>query len=301
MAREVLNARKLKTRERTQKERSRIVSAELLPTWGDRPVASITRREVVYLVEKIAQRGAPTLANRTLALIRLLFNDGIRRGFPTLEANPAHLVEPPGIEAGRDRYLTAAEIGVVWKATEDENPLTRAAFRLVLLTGQRIGSVLAMRSDKISGNLLWTIPAEDFKGKRTHFVPLSPEALDVVEELGEVRNDDTWVFPSREGAKAPHLTNLGSALARIRKATKLPHWTLHDARTTLRTWATRATEDGGLGVAPNVTDAVLGHAESSLGWSRYQGDRDRYLLAEKRDALRRWGAFVKKAVEADDE
>ena len=94
----------------------------------------------------------------------MIFNDGLRRGFPTLEANPAHLVEPPAAEVGRERYLTREEIKAVWEATAGENTATRSVFRLTLLTAQRIGSVCALRWDGIRGNL-WRIPPEHFKGK----------------------------------------------------------------------------------------------------------------------------------------
>lgn len=102
MAAEVLEARAHRTRERTAKDRARTVARELIPGWGDRDAASIRRREVVHLVEAIVRRGAPVGANRVLSLIRLIFNDGIRRGWPGLESNPAHLVQPPGEEHGRD-------------------------------------------------------------------------------------------------------------------------------------------------------------------------------------------------------
>jgi hypothetical protein len=36
----------------------------LLPAWGGRPVSSITRRDIIALVEKIAERGAGIQANR---------------------------------------------------------------------------------------------------------------------------------------------------------------------------------------------------------------------------------------------
>ncbi|MDE2676438.1 MAG: tyrosine-type recombinase/integrase [Gemmatimonadota bacterium] len=296
LADEVLAARAMRTRVVTQRERARMLQKDLLPAWGDRPVADITRREVVHLVEGIARRGAPVVANRTLGLIRLIFNDGLRRGFPTLEANPAHLVEPPTKETGRDRYLTSAEIGIVWQATEDETRATRGAFRLALLTGQRIGSVCAMRWDGIRGDL-WTIPPEHFKGKRTHLVPLSAEALGVIEQLRADAQSDTWVFPSRARTEHEHLTNLAGSLSRVRKKTSIPNWTVHDFRATFRTHAVRATEDGGLAIPAHVADAVLGHKEATLGFARYTGDRDRYLLHEKRSGLQKWGAFVRNAVE----
>ena len=125
LADEVLEARAMRTREATRRERARLLGKELLPMWGRRPAADITRREVVHLVEGIARRGAPVVANRTLSLVRLIFNDGLRRGFPTLEANPAHLVELPAEETGLNRYLTREEIRVVWHATGDETPATR--------------------------------------------------------------------------------------------------------------------------------------------------------------------------------
>ena len=303
---EVLKARARKgrhgepTRESTQQERQRIVDRHLLPTWGDRDAGSISKREVVKLAEGIADDGAGVMANRVLALVHLLFNDAIRRGFPGVEHNPAHLVEPPGVEGGRDRYLGRGEFPALWTATQPENPLTRAAFRLAFLTAQRIGSVLALRWTDIQPNgsgHLWTIPEEHFKGRRVHLVPLSTEAVEIVDELREIAMDEQWVFPSRAGSKEPYLTNMGRALTRIRKRSGLDHWTLHDSRTTFRTWATRSPEDGGIGVAAPVADAVLGHKEATLGFSRYTGDQDRYLLSEKRDALTAWGAWVREAVE----
>ncbi len=287
----------MRTREATQRERARLLGKELVPIWGHRPAPDITRREVVHLVENIAKRGAPIVANRTLSLIRLIFNDGLRRGFPTLEANPAHLVEPPAEESGRDRYLTREEIKVIWQATGNETLATRGVFRLALLTGQRIGSVCAMRWDGITGDL-WTIPPEHFKGKRIHVIPLSTEAFEVIEELSETAHSDRWVFPSRAKAKRPYLTNMAGSLSRVRKKTLIPSWSVHDFRTTFRTHAVRATEDGGLAIPRHVADAVLGHKEATLGFERYTGDRDRYLLHEKRDALKKWGAFIMEAVKA---
>ena len=304
MARDVLDAPALrrKTRERTQYERERILERELLRVWANRDAGSITRREVVGLTDAIAKRGTPVAANRTLALIRLLFNKALDRDFPGVEFNPAHRVEPPGEEEGRDRWLDREEIRAFWNATEEETPRVRGSFRLALLTGQRIGSIVAMRWDAIVGDL-WTIPKEDFKGKRTHLVPLSAEALAVLDTLRDCTEEGVeYVFPSRVGSKVPHMANVSSSsLPRVRKRTGIPHWTLHDLRTTFRTWATRSDSDGeeepGLGLSGFVADAVLGHKEDSLGFDHYTGSKTRYLLVEKRDALNAWGRFVLDAVE----
>ena len=50
------------------------------------------------------------MGNRSLALIRLLYNEALAREFPTVEYNPAHRVEPPRAEGSRDRFLERDEI-----------------------------------------------------------------------------------------------------------------------------------------------------------------------------------------------
>lgn len=302
LADEVLEAKVETTRETTRRERRRIVDSELVPAWGDRPAASITRRDVVTLIDAIAKRGAPVMANRALGTVKVLFNEGLKRGFPTLEANPAALMDPRP-EGRRDRYLDRPEIKVVWDALALEAPLARAIFRLSLLTAQRIGSVCAMKWSDIDEADVWRIPAADFKGRRPHLVPLSAEALDALAEMRDLTGAMEYVFPGRgDGEEKPHIASTNKALQRIRARTKIPRWTAHDFRTTFRTHATRAerpahkSDPAGLGVVPPAADAVLGHKEASLGFDRYTAEPERYLLAEKRDALARWGRFVAAAV-----
>jgi len=297
LAEEVLAAKDDRTREATRAERRRIMEKDLLPAWRSRPASSIGRRDVLQLVEAIVRRGSPVMANRTLRLVQLIFNEGLRRGFPELEANPAHMMPLPGAEPRRRRFLEREEIRAVWNAIEPEALYTAAVFRLTLLTAQRIGSVCALRWADVDEADVWRIPADVFKGRRPHLVPLSAEALQVLEPLRELA-DAEHVFPGRADAEAPHMVSTGPALRRIRDRTSIPHWTAHDFRRTFRTHATRPREPdhpndpSGLGIDPAIADAVLGHKEQSLGFDRYTGDPERYRLAEKREALRWWGAFV---------
>ncbi len=102
---EVLKAKGAGWRDATRTERTRIINTELIPVWGSRPAASIGRRDVVLLLDRIEERGATVMRNRVLATIKMVFNVGIRRGFPGVEANPAALLDPLA-EGGRDRFLT---------------------------------------------------------------------------------------------------------------------------------------------------------------------------------------------------
>ena len=302
LARDVLDLKAGSTREATRTERERMLDVELLPKWGKKPAASITRHDVTRLVDAIVARGAPVMANRVLALVKTIYNSALNDGDPRVENNPAHRLRPRGSEGGRDRHLEKDELKELWATLEKENPITRGAFRFALLTAARIGSVCSIRWEDVDDADVWRIPEEAFKGKRPHLVPLSAEALAVLEELRPISGSGEYVFPGRADGKSPHLASTNRALARIRKRSKLAHWTVHDFRTTFRTHATRKLEPkdkrdpAGLGVAPHVADAVLGHKEASLGFDRYTGDQERYLLAEKREALEKWGAFVREAV-----
>jgi integrase len=301
LATEVLRVKAGKLRPSTLRQYRQVLDAELLPVWKNRQVSSITRRDVVLLLERIGAR-APVQSNRTLAVIRAVFNTGLKRGFPGLAANPAHMLEAPHEEQGRDRYLDRPELRTLWRALEWEAPLWRAVFRLALLTGARMGNVCALRWADIDGADVWRIPAAQFKGKREHWVPLSAQALAVLAEMRKLTGEDEYAFPGRNGAAQDHVTNYNGALLRIRDRAKLDDWNPHDFRTTARTWMTRArkpahkSDPAGCGIAPHVADAVLGHAESSLGFRRYTGDAPTYMLSEKRAALEAWGKFVAAAV-----
>jgi hypothetical protein len=113
-----------RTRERTIQERRRILNRELLPSWGDRPVSEIRRGDVAALVEGIAGRGAPVMANRTLSLVRAIFNALL--DMELAEANPA---TRPGRfmeeESPRERSLSREELKAILKAAEEEGPEAR--------------------------------------------------------------------------------------------------------------------------------------------------------------------------------
>src|SRR3990172_4812828 len=67
----------------------------IVTRWGTRKVNDIKRRDVRELLDEIAAR-APIMANRTLALVRKMFNFAIEHEW--LEANPCHMVKRPGEE-----------------------------------------------------------------------------------------------------------------------------------------------------------------------------------------------------------
>lgn len=256
---------------RTWKEDQRILDT-YLKSWHGRKAESITRKEVIALLDDIADR-APAMANRVLACLRKVYNFGITKDRVT--NNPAHQVPPPGgAERSRDRIYGAGEIRKLWAAFEG---LTGAIYRLVLVTGQRSGEVAGMTWSELDfDSATWAVPAARMKSKRVHIVPLSESALDILRKVP--RLDDEFVFPSPKPGQP--IKNLGKAAERVKKTSGVEDFRSHDLRRTCGTGMTK------LGFSRFVMDRCLGHLEPGVG-SRY--DRHDYL-PEKTAALEAWGA-----------
>ena|SRR5271156_759287 len=92
---------------------------------------------------------APTLAMLPwfLAGIKAMFNWAIRKEM--IDANPAALVERPGVEQARERVLTADELRWIWPAFETLGYPFGPFFKLALLTGQRRDEVGGMQWSEI--------------------------------------------------------------------------------------------------------------------------------------------------------
>jgi integrase len=247
----------------------------IVTRWGSRKVKEIRRRDVRDLLEEIAAR-APIMANRTLALVRKMFNFAIEHEW--LEANPCQMIKRPAPERQRDRVLSEDEIRAVWKALESDHAIIATVFRLRLLTAQRGGEVLGATWDEMdltSG--WWTIPAARSKNGLAHRVPLSPQAIRALKSLCSVTGDSRWVFPSpkKDGVCIAHAQK---AIERI-VARSGVDFRGHDLR------RTAASLMVGAGVPRLVVSKILNHVETGVTavYDRHSYDR------EKRAALDYWG------------
>jgi hypothetical protein len=167
--------------------------------WLERPIATIARRDVIELVDRMADRGAPVMANRALASVRAMLSWAVDRGI--IEASPAAGVRAPGAEVARDRVLAAGELAAVWRACDGLGWPFGPIVRLLILTAQRRDEVARMAwPDLDLERRLWTLPRALTKADRLHEVPLSDLALEVVEGLPRV---GTGCCSRRTGAASP--------------------------------------------------------------------------------------------------
>jgi integrase len=271
-----------KPNKRSWKEDQRILDYDLLPKWKNVKAHEIKRRDVIVLLDKMVLR-APIQANRTLALIRKLFNWAISRDL--VEANPCSAVKMPAKENQKDRVLTEEEIQIFWREIEGSSmsELTRLCLQLQLVTAQRKGEIVITEWVDMDLNTgWWTIPAKKAKNKLSHRVPLSPLAMQLLERVKALSGSSKWLFPSTQTENAMLNTSIDHALRRNQSRFGIPTFTPHDLR---RTAASHMT---GLGISRLTVSKILNHVESGITavYDRHSYDQ------EKRDALNLWAEKI---------
>jgi integrase len=267
--------RHAKRHKKSWKEDRRALDRDLIPAIGSLKAASIKRRDILKVLEAIQERGAPILANRTLEIVKKLFNWAVEQEI--LEFSPAAVIRPIAKKHSRERVLTDDEISAVWHALAYEPPKVRAIFQLLFLTAQRKGEVARMAISQLDlSSKVWTIPAAHSKNGRTHRVPLTNHSLEIIQNHLPKVEGDTWLFPAVR-SDAP-ITRLEKAMTRIKKRSKVD-FCPHDIR---RTVASKMTGD--LRVSRFVLERILNHTDNSVTavYDRHSYDQ------EKRDALCAW-------------
>lgn len=158
-------------------EQRRQLECYVLSNWADRDVKSITRRDVIDLLEDIADSGRGITANRIRTLLQTFLNWCVDRD--ALDINPVIRIKPVVKETSRDRVLTDDEIRWFWAACSAEGFPWGALGKALLLTGQRLNEVARMTDAEIDGDL-WTLAAERTKNGRAHDVTLTGAVRDIL-------------------------------------------------------------------------------------------------------------------------
>ena len=274
-----------KPHKRSWEEDERILQRDVTSRWSARKASTITRREIIDLLDEIVARGAPVQANRTLAVVRRMFNFAIDRDL--LSVTPCQRVKPPSPENAKDRYLTLDELMLFWKGLDTARAArrTKLYFKLLVLTLQRSTEVAGIKKQELDLRAkTWIIPASRSKNKKAHLVPLSPMAIQIVSELLKGVGEDGYLFPAEGGGG--HLTN--SAIAKAIRH-NLDHFgiakfTPHDLR------RTGSTQLAAFKVPRFDRDRILNHTDRTVGavYDVYE------YQDEKRAALTLWSDVVKR-------
>jgi integrase len=269
-----------KPKKRTWSKDERLLTHNVIPALGRKKAHLITRAELRAQLNKVKARPAPVEANRTLEVVRRLFNWAIEEEI--LANNPASQLAKPADETPRERTLTADELQIVWRTLDEAGPMVRGVFRIMLLSAQRRNEVTRMRwgdLDRREG--WWNIPAELTKTKRPYRVPLTPAMLAIIEEIEKLSLDPEWVLPRVGGGGPVPETSVTRPFRRLIREAGVAHFMPHDLLHTVTSHMTA------MGISQFDVSKVRHHTSHTAKsmTSRY----DHYAYdREKRRALELW-------------
>jgi integrase len=241
--------RRDQAKNRSRAEVERVMRREVLPHWGERPIEEIRKSDVIALIDGIADRGSPIMANRTLAHVKRMFRWATARD--TIESDPAAHVERPAPETKRERVLDDSELAEVWRAAGAMAFPFGPAVQLLILTAARREEIvgLSWREVNLEDGVI-RLPAERAKAKEGRVIPLSPMAMEVLDKLPRFADGD-YVFGLDGrmpfGNVGHSKARLDAAIHRARRkaiaeaggdaerAQPMPAWRLHDIRRTVAT------------------------------------------------------------------
>src|SRR5262245_19595900 len=263
------------------------LEAYVYPVLGKLPVASVDTALVVSVLESI-WTARPQTASRVRGRIESILDWAKVRGYRAGE-NPArwrghldHLL-PPHRGLARVNHHAAlpyADVPAFMRELREREGNSARALEFTILTAARVNEVLGAKWDEISGDL-WTVPASRMKGRREHRVPLSGQAVKMLQALPRTSE---YVFPGARG----QIANNGprKLLRRMGRTTV----TVHGFRSSFRDWAAETTH------YPNhVVEMALAHSIPNAVEAAYRrGD----LFDKRRKLMAGWSSYCSK-VETD--
>jgi integrase len=280
VAADYLEAKRSAMKPRTLVETTRYLNRDWKPLHG-LPLGTVSRAIVSSHLREIAKKGGPT-ANRARSVLSAMYGWAIGEGL--CETNPVDGTNKPDEKRSRDRVLSDPELAAIWNEASDSD--FGRIVKLLMLTAQRRNEMGELRWSEVDmTGATATLSAERTKNARTHTIPLSADALEVLRSIPH-RNERDLVFGDATGGFA------GWSAAKARLDEKLGNavkpWTLHDLR---RTGATRMADSG---VQPHVIEAVLNHVSGHKGGVAGVYNRSMYE-PEKRAALNTLASYIRTA------
>ncbi|RVU77378.1 tyrosine-type recombinase/integrase [Pantoea dispersa] len=177
---------------------------DIFPHIGKRPIADIDTKEMLDVFRKMEKRGVLDKLKKTRQACRQIFTYAVISG----RAGHNPVSDLVGVlKAPKQKHfphLSVAELGEFQRQLEQYSgsKITQIATKLLMLTGLRTIELRSAEWNEIDfEKRLWQIPVARMKMKRPHMVPLSDQALRLLEELRVITGGFRFIFPGRNDSR----------------------------------------------------------------------------------------------------
>lgn len=260
---------------------------DVFPIIGQTPVTELKAHTLIAALEPVRIRGALETLHRLTQRINEVMVFAIHSGL--LSANPASTIDKAFVKPRKKHMPTIRpeRLPELMQRvhTTSLSPMTRLLLQWQLLTLVRPAEAAGTMWCEIDmDKRLWTIPAERMKMKREHQVPLSPQAMSVLEQLKPLSEDSPFVFPGRVKRSQPmHSETDNKALWRMGYGGELVS---HGFRALGSTTLNEAK------FPPDVVEAILAHVDTNPTRAAY----NRAVYMEQRvEVMDWWGQKISAA------
>ena len=262
-----------------------IMTKYAIPVIGSRPIDQLGREDVLKVLSPLWTT-KPETGRRLRQKMRAVFRWAQAHGH--IENNPAGegidgaLPKQPAVKAHL-RALPYRDVAGALDTIEASGASIAAklALRMLILTASRSGEIRGAEWVEIDlENRAWIIPAERMKSARAHRIPLSDEAIKVLEQARILRDKSGLVFPS---ASRPGKTLSDMTMTKVLRATGLAERaTVHGFRSSFRDWCADT------GKPREIAEAALAHVVGGVEGSYFRSD----LFDRRRLLMSQWADYI---------
>ena len=260
---------------------------DVFPWVGSRPVAEVSAKELLAVVNRVASRGAVESAHRVLQNCGQVLRFAVATG--RAERNPAADLKgalPPVKETHRAAITEPGAIGALLRAIADYQGsiVTKCALKLAPLVFVRPGELRQAEWAEFDLDAAeWNIPAARMKMRQPHLVPLAPQAIAILSELHALTGRGRYLFPGYRSRNRPMSNNAVNAALR-RMGFAKDEMSGHGFRAMARTVL-----DEVLHFRPDYIEHQLAHAVRDPNGRAYNRTAH---LPERRKMMRGWADYL---------
>lgn len=274
----------------------RNLEKDLFPFLGQRHIGEIEAIELLAVVRRVEERGALDVAHRVLTTSGQVWRYAVATGraIKDVTADIRGALKP---HHGKHfaAITSPAKLGELIRVIRgyQGGPIVRAALQLAPMLFQRPGELRAAAWAEFDLEAsLWTIPAARMKrsvdGKKNgdpHLVPLSTQAVGILQKLHPLTGHGTLLFPGERSHDRPISDNtLRAALGTLGYGPDIQ--SVHGFRATARTLLAEE-----LNIDPLVIEAQLAHAVKDANGRAY--NRTQYLK-HRTVMMQQWADYLDK-------
>lgn len=262
----------------------RVMNTDVYPEIGGLPIRNIKPIQILNLMRKIESRGAPTIAKDA----RVFCSQVFRYGVITLrcDIDPAQTVQG-AIKLPKKKGNPGLNKSMIGKLLNDLDegglrPTTKIAIKLLLMLFVRTKELRNAEWDEFDmSSRVWKIPAEKMKKNKDFLIPLSDQAIDLLQELHLYTGGGRWLFPNKlDSRRCMSESTVNRALSHIGWGGIISG---HKFRNTASTLLHEA------GFETLVIERQLAHVDSNKTRASYNHAE---FLADRRKMMQTWSDFI---------